>query len=219
MTARRANETRLQTTGDPVSCGVPANGATVRIVDEDRGVALPEGETGAIWVAGPSLARGYWAAPEATAATFGARLPGETHAFLRTGDLGFLRNGALHVCGRTKDIVVRAGRKFHATDIEQAVARRIGAASARRTAVFACASAGMEERLVVVHEVDASADETCARHAVIDALGADFDLVADAIVLTPRGGVRLTSSGKIARAATRDAWLAGALTSLPSRAA
>ncbi len=202
---------------DPVSCGPPGLGVTLRIVDETRGVALPDGDTGAIWVAGPSLASGYWATVDDTPATFAARLPGDPRRYLRTGDLGFLRDGELYVRGRAKDVIVRAGRKAHAADIEAAIARRITSADARRTAVFACADGRTTERLVVVHEVRAGPDADAARIAITDALGADFELVADDIVLAPRGAVRITSSGKVARAATRDAYLAGALSPHPFR--
>ncbi len=211
VTAQRPDHARTLTPDGAVSCGAPGVGLTVRIVDEARGVALPDGETGAIWVAGPSLARGYWAAPEETAAMFGAQLPEEPHLFLRTGDLGFLRGGELHVCGRLKDVIVRAGRKVHAADIEHAIGRRVGAIGSRRTAVFACAAPDATERLVVVHEIPSGIDEDATRIAIAEALGADFDLVADVIVCAPRGAVRVTTSGKVARAATRDAYLAGAL--------
>lgn len=187
--------------GDVVSCGPPGAGVEVRIVDDARGAPVAAGETGEIWVAGDSIAAGYWNAPDDR--TFGAFLPDETHAFLRTGDLGCLKNGQLYVRGRSKDVIIRAGRKAHAADIEHAIAKHIPG----RSAAFAA-----QERLVVVHEMDAGASALAAREAIVDALGADFDLIADEIVLAPPGAVRVTSSGKVARAATRDAWLAGDLT-------
>lgn len=200
VTARRANGATRSEIDGVVSCGPPGAGVIVRIVDEARGAPVADGEAGAVWVAGPSLASGYWNAPGDD--TFGARLPGEPHAFLRTGDIGFLRNGELHICGRSKDVIVRAGRKVHAADIEHAIARRLGG----RSAVFAA-----DDALVVVHERLAGASSAVARDAIVDALGADFDLVADHIVFAAPGAVRTTASGKVARAATRDAWLAGAL--------
>jgi len=200
-TARRSDGADGHAEENPVSCGPPGRGVVVRIVDETRGVRMPDGAEGAIWLAGPSLASGYWNAPEDD--TFGARLPGEPHAFLRTGDIGFLRNGELHVSGRARDTIVRAGRKTHAADIEHAIAARL----AGRSAAFAAG-----ERLVIVHELPAGAPAHSARAAIADALGAEFELVADEISFVAPGGVRITASGKIARAATRAAWLARDLT-------
>ena len=211
VTARRAERKNATTEAAPISCGAPGLGMSVRVVDESSGTALPDGEVGAIWVAGLSLASGYWQAPDATADIFGARLPDDDRTWLRTGDLGFLRDGELHVCGRVKDVIVRAGRKAHAADLEHAISSALGAPVGRRTAVFACRPADASERLVVMHEIGAGADERHARTAIIDALGVGFDLVPDAIVFARPGAVRVTSSGKIARAATRDAWLAGAI--------
>ena len=217
VTARRGGSEPAKTDAHHVSCGPAGRGMCVRIVEESTGTAVPDSVTGAIWVAGPSLADGYWQAPEETNATFGARLAGESLTFMRTGDIGFLRDGELHVCGRAKDVIIRAGRKVHAADIEQAIARALDTPAGRRTAVFACAARDAPERLVVVHEVGADGDNQSICAAIADSLGAHFDLVADAIVLAAPGAVRVTSSGKIARAATREAYLAGALAPLAQR--
>jgi acyl-CoA synthetase (AMP-forming)/AMP-acid ligase II len=203
VTARRAGSGAVPVHRGAASCGPPGPGVIVRIVDEARRATLPDGETGAIWVAGPSLASGYWQAPDDDA--FGARLAGERDAFLRTGDIGFLEGGELFVIGRARDIIVRAGRKAHAADIEHAIAARLTG----RSAVFAAGE--YLERLVVVHELAPGISAAHARSAIVDALGADFDLIADDIALGPPGAVRLTTSGKIARAATRAAYLAGEL--------
>lgn len=190
----------------PVSCGTPGRGVTVRIVDEERGMALADGEPGAIWLAGPSVAAGYWGAPDSS--TFTARLPGDSRPYLRTGDIGFLRDGELFVCGRAKDVIVRNGRKAHASDIEHAIAARFGART--RCAVFADIEGG-HERLVVVHELAASDSARTVRAGIVEALGAACELVADHIILTRPGAICMTSSGKVARAATREAWRAGAI--------
>ncbi|MDX2234290.1 MAG: AMP-binding protein [Hyphomonadaceae bacterium] len=211
-TARRRGSGPAMSPEGAVSCGAPAPGTHLRIVDEARGVALAEGETGAVWIAGPSLARGYWNDPAATADVFDHRLPGEPHAFLRTGDIGRLRAGDLFVCGRAKDVIVRGGRNLHAADLEQAIALRLG--RDRRTAAFA-APGPAGDRLVIVQEARAGDDLDASRAAIVDALGADCDAQADAIVFTAPGGVPVTTSGKVARAAARDAWRTGALPAPP----
>jgi acyl-CoA synthetase (AMP-forming)/AMP-acid ligase II len=207
-TARRSDGP-LVTDDGPVSCGPAGRGVIVRIVDEVRERVLPEGETGAIWLAGDSLAAGYWNAPDD--ASFGARLAGEPHSFLRTGDIGFMCGGELIVCGRAKDVIVRAGRKTHASDIEHEIAARLGAGA--RSAAFSDTD-GAVERIVVVHELRPAACAATVRAQIAEALGEAFEIVADTIVLAPPGAIRTTTSGKVARAATRDAWRAGAFRSL-----
>ncbi len=93
-------------------------GMQVRIVEPGAGPApadLGERAVGEIWVASPSLAAGYFGDREATDATFvqaaGAR-------WLRTGDLGFLADGDLYICGRQKDVMIVRGRNYHPQDVE-----------------------------------------------------------------------------------------------------
>ncbi len=211
VSARRTTETASPCAGDdetPVDCGPPGHGVTVQIVDETTQRALPDGETGAIWVAGDSVAAGYWNAPDATAATFDARLPGDARAWLRTGDIGLLREGRLHVCGRAKDVLIRGGRKVHAADVEAVVAAALG----RRVpaAAFALSGAAQEESIAVIVEYAPDDADACFA-TLVDAIAAALDLTPDVIALCGPGAVRLTTSGKIARAATRDAWCADLL--------
>lgn len=194
---------RVRIEGGRVSCGRAATGAALCIVDEATRRPLPDGATGAIWVRGPSLADRYWNAPEASAETFGARLEGDETPWLRTGDLGWLRDGHVFVSGRAKDIVIRAGRKIHLADIDHALTARVGA----RVAALRVEDG---ERLLILHEC-AGAD---AAARIGDVLGATFDVVADQIALAPPGVLQVTTSGKIARAATLSAWRA-----LPAQAA
>ena len=77
------------------------------------------GAIGEIWVAGPHVAQGYWDRPEETESTFKAHIA-DTGAgpFLRTGDLGFMREGELFVTGRLKDLIIIRGRNYFPQDIE-----------------------------------------------------------------------------------------------------
>src|SRR4029077_11853926 len=84
--------------GEVVSVGrCVTEGGELAVVDPEACVRLPEGAIGEIWLRGASNARGYWNRPEETAATFEARLAGETGSWLRTGDLGLLHEGELYV--------------------------------------------------------------------------------------------------------------------------
>ena len=90
------------------------------VVDPETRIGLSEREIGEIWVAGPSVASGYWDRENDTADTFGATLIDGSGPYLRTGDLGFLFEGELFVTGRAKDLVIVAGRNYYPLDIEQA---------------------------------------------------------------------------------------------------
>ncbi|GGV73332.1 hypothetical protein GCM10010294_35390 [Streptomyces griseoloalbus] len=98
--------------------GHPVPGCSVRITD-DGGRPLGDRRVGHVEVRGPQVARGYHGLPEVTAAAF-------ADGWLRTGDLGFLRDGRLCVSGRHKDVLFVNGRTFHAPDLEEVVAATPG---------------------------------------------------------------------------------------------
>lgn len=196
-----------------VSCGAPAAGHQVLIVDPDRGCQVGDGGVGEIWVSGPSVAAGYLDAPEATAATFGARVADVEGSFLRTGDLGFRHEGELYVTGRIKDLIVVRGRNVHPQDAE-----RIAAAGHPGLDPDAAAAFGYEENgaeaLGIVLEVDrhtSAGQLASAADGVRKAATAELGVAVGAVVFTRRGGVPRTTSGKIRRQACREQWLRGEL--------
>ncbi|HEY4588890.1 MAG TPA: fatty acyl-AMP ligase, partial [Thermoanaerobaculia bacterium] len=99
----------------------PPVGQEVAIVDPESRLPLADGEVGEIWVAGPSVAQGYWSRPEPTEATFRAFTVSGAGPFLRTGDLGFLSGGELFVTGRAKDLIIIRGRNHYPQDVELTV--------------------------------------------------------------------------------------------------
>ena len=116
----------IRTDGALVSCGVPLPDHRLRIVDE-HGRELPEREVGEITLAGPSVMQGYY---ENGALTREALCDG----WLRTGDLGYLADGELYVCGRAKDLIIANGRKFHPQDLEWGVDELAGIRRGRAVA-------------------------------------------------------------------------------------
>ena len=81
-----------------------------------------DGEIGEIWVAGRSVAGGYWRKPEETQQTFNAQLQDTKEGpFLRSGDLGFLLDGELFITGRIKDMIIIRGQNHYPQDIELTV--------------------------------------------------------------------------------------------------
>ena len=197
-----------------VSCGQAPPGLRLVIADPELLVPCPPGQVGEIWVAGESVTQGYWNRGEETDHTFRAYLviTGEG-PFLRTGDLGFIRDGELFVTGRLKDLLIIRGRNHYPQDIELTARRCHTALTSGMGAAFTF-EVGGEERLVILLEVDRhlrsrQAGEVIA--AVRQALAEDHDLEADSIVLVKTGGLRKTSSGKIQRHLCRQEFLSGGL--------
>ncbi|MGH3376482.1 MAG: AMP-binding protein, partial [Actinoallomurus sp.] len=192
-----------------VACGPAADGFGVAIVDPQTGRRVPDGRVGEIWATGPSVARGYWRRPEDTRETFHATLNGENGTrYLRTGDLGFERDGELYVAGRTKDVVIVQGRNHYPQDVELTVEKAGDVIRANSGAAFGIPVDGAEE-LVVAYEVDGrlleDADALLAR--LRTAIAEEHEVSPHAVVLLKRSAVRKTTSGKIQRQACREAFL------------
>lgn len=186
---------------ETVSVGRPVAGVRLRICD-DRGRVLPPGRVGEIRVHGSSRMDGYFHDEAASAEVL-------DDGWLRTGDLGFVHAGELHVTGRSKELIIKGGRNFHPYDLESVAADVEGvvrggvAAFGRRNA-----EAGTED-VVVVAEArvrDGAARETLVktiRGELLSALG----VKADRIVLCPPGALPRTTSGKLQRGRCSE-WLA-----------
>lgn len=189
-----------------VSCGKPIDGALVRIVDPESRQALPEGRVGEVWLAGPSKGAGYWNRPELTAETFGARVAGDDeHTYLRSGDLGFLYEGELFACGRSKDLIIVRGVNCYPSDIEDVVERT--AAQVRKGCVAAFSVEHDDsEALVVVAEVRDEHNLPDAK-AMARAIRRHCHIDPHTIVFAPPRSIPKTTSGKIRRSSTRQLWL------------
>ncbi len=186
-----------------VACGRPLPGHEIRLVD-GAGREVGERIEGRIQFRGPSATRGYLHNSEATRSL----LRGD---WLDTGDLGYLADAELYVTGRVKDVIIRAGRNLHPTELEEAVGRIDGVRKGC-VAVFACTDpAEGAERLVVLAETRATDEDTktALRAAITSATVDLLDAAPDDVVLAPPGTVLKTSSGKIRRAASREAYEQG----------
>ena len=205
-----------------VSCGPPREGQDVAIVDPVTHRLCGPDEVGEIWVAGPSVAQGYFGRPEETAQTFAARLS-QAHGpdsargpFLRTGDLGFLCAGELFVTGRYQDLVTIDGHNYYPNDIEFTVQDRHPVLVAGRGAVFTVTPRpDALEQLVVVQEVDRALIGDTDLADVIAAIRATISehhrLKAYHVVLVEHVSIPTTSSGKIQRGQCRQQFIDGKL--------
>ncbi|HEY3871111.1 MAG TPA: amino acid adenylation domain-containing protein [Actinocrinis sp.] len=200
--------------------GVASGEDEVVVVDPGSGREAPQGTVGEVWVAGPTVAQGYWRRPDETAEIFGARSPDRPdRVFLRTGDLGFVHVGELFIAGRIKDLIVLRGRNHHPQDIEQTAGAAHPLLQPSRAAVFALDD-GTAERVILVHEVrrDFTADQgTAVTAAVRRAVATDHGLHLDEVVLVRLGAIPRTSSGKIRRAECRQRWLSGVISAIAAQ--
>lgn len=197
---------------EQVGCGqiVPSE-MDVRIVDPETNRELPVGEEGEIWVSGDSVAAGYWNRPEQTKETFAAALENcATTTFLRTGDLGYTRNGQLFITSRLKDLIIVRGVNYYPQDIERTVEQADSSLQVGGAAAFSINVDG-EERVAVVQEVRRTSlrgldvDSVCSavRRAVSDA----HDLSIASVLLIRPGGLPKTTSGKVQRGQARALFL------------
>ncbi|MBP1689473.1 MAG: amino acid adenylation enzyme/thioester reductase family protein [Deltaproteobacteria bacterium] len=204
-----------------VGCGRVAAGLEVAIVDPEACTGCSGDEVGEIWVAGPQVASGYWGRADDSAATFGARLVDDDRGpFLRTGDLGFVRDGVLFVTGRRKDLIVIRGRNYYPQDLEHTSAQAHVALRPGGSAAFSIDGGGAE-RLVIVQEIDADAGAMVeeARAAIRRAIAREHALHAHAVVLIAPRALPRTSSGKVRRRACRAAFQSGRLPVVAARRA
>jgi acyl-CoA synthetase (AMP-forming)/AMP-acid ligase II/acyl carrier protein len=202
-----------------VSCGQSLSGQVLQIVHPETLEILADGQVGEIWVAGASVALGYWHRQEETDKTFGITLPqGITFpettdkSFLRTGDLGFLEGKELFVTGRLKDLVIIRGTNYYPQDIEKVVKNCHPSVSLNSGAAFTVEVAGVEQ-LVVIQEVNRTSLNHLNGNEIVgsirQAIAEHYDLQVHAIVLLKPGKIPRTSSGKIQRSICQINFVAG----------
>ena len=225
-----------------VGCGQPLADQELAIVDPERLIRCAPEQVGEIWIRGASVAQGYWSRPERTRETFEAFLADSGEGpFLRTGDLGFLKDGELFVTGRRKDLIIIDGRNHYPHDIEETVERSHPAIRPRCCAAFSV-DGDTQEKLFIVTEIERqyrprrapaelpagegrSAGSKSARvasggeegdlqdivRAIRRAVAEQHDVRVADVRLLKPGTIMKTSSGKIQRFACRTRYLDGTL--------
>ena len=204
---------------DLVSCGRHLDEVKLRIVDAETLQPCAEGCVGEVWVDSPSKAAGYWKLAAENAHAFNAQIAGEAEGnYLRTGDLGFLHNGELYICGRLKDMLILAGRNIYPQDIEDCMQDIGGSIKPLAVAAFAVdikSGVSTEEKLVLLVDIrnltgtQQQLEQFAQKlqRAVLEA----HQIPCHAIVIAPLGTVLKTTSGKVRRQACRQLWLNGVL--------
>jgi fatty-acyl-CoA synthase len=180
--------------------GPPVPGLEMKVVDPDTFEALPERHVGELLIRGTSVTPGYYKRPDATAELF-------HDGWLLTGDLAYMLEGELVLCGRIKDVIIVGGRNVFPEDIERAVGVLDGV-RAGNVIAFGMDGYKGRESVVVVAEVRAEPDAVDGiRHAVHHRTLEVCGLPPRDVMLVEPSTLPKTSSGKLQRATCREQYL------------
>ncbi|MGE0503465.1 MAG: class I adenylate-forming enzyme family protein [Rhizobiaceae bacterium] len=178
------------------SVGLPVPNCTIVVVDE-TGRQVTTGEAGELWIAGPSVVKGYWNRPDATADSFAA-------GYWRSGDIGSVdADGFVHVFDRKKDMIIRGGLKIFSAEVESVLA---GHPDVVESAVLGKPCPVLGERVhafVVLKQGVSSAD---GLRAYLAGRLSDYK-VPETITISATALPR-NSNGKVLKRELRDALLA-----------
>ena len=201
--------------GAVVAVGAPFELTDIRIVDPSTRIEVADGQVGEIWVSGPTVAQGYWQNDEATETVFRAQLatPTGKKSYLRTGDLGFRLNDQLFVAGRIKDMLILRGQNIYPQDIEKTVEAIDKRFSENRVVAAGLPGPEGDDVIVVIgcRTQITEAEVSKLGDLVRERVAAEHGISISDVIFTGRGQIFRTSSGKLCRGATRDAYLAGNL--------
>jgi acyl-CoA synthetase (AMP-forming)/AMP-acid ligase II len=201
-----------------VSCGPVAAAIDARIVQPGTSRECGAGEVGELWLAGRSISRGYWRRDDER---FLARLAGgPERPFLRTGDLGFTRDGELYILGRHDDVIVLAGRNHYPQDIELTAELSHEALAAGRVAAFSY-QRGDATAVAIVAETERKIriaapglptaggllDRAEVIRKVRSAVSREHQVRLAQVVLVRPAGLPRTTSGKVQRRLCRELFL------------
>lgn len=182
-----------------VACGPPIPNTTVRIMGPD-GATLPERQVGEVAIRSDCMLTNYYRRPDLQ--------PFTEDGWFLTGDIGYLAHGELYVAGRSKDLIINAGKNIFPQDIE-AVVNRVTGVHAGRAVVFGVPDEREGTELVAVVAEVRTDDEDIRRdigRAIRQAVASQMEVTASFVHLVGPKWLLKTSSGKIARAANREKW-------------
>jgi fatty-acyl-CoA synthase len=185
--------------------GHTLRGLELRVMDADTGRPLGEREVGELEVRGTSVTPGYYRRTDVTEATF-------HDGWLRTGDLGYLVDGEVVVCGRIKDVIIVGGRNVYPEEVERAAAA-VDGVRAGNVIAFGVQGRRGKEGVVVVAETRAD-DAAALRDAVIDRVCDAVGIPPLEVVFVGPGTLPKTSSGKLQRSACKAQFTTGGLANL-----
>jgi acyl-CoA synthetase (AMP-forming)/AMP-acid ligase II len=205
---------------DPVQAGAPSATPIVQcgpaFPEHDIQVFAPDDETsehplaertvGELRLRGPSLMSGYFGEPELTRNAFAG-------GWLKTGDIGYLAGGNVHICGRSKEVIIVNGRNYYPQDLEWEAGKVEGVRKGNVIAFGTMKPDHDRERVIICFETNvmAEAEQTALKGEVRRVVQQALGLTVDDVVPLPSGVLPKTSSGKLQRSQTRELYETGVL--------
>jgi fatty-acyl-CoA synthase len=183
--------------------GKAVKGLELRVCDPQTGDLLSDREVGELQIHGTSVTSGYYKRPDATDAMFETDRSGRT--WLKTGDLAYLLDGELVLCGRIKDVIIVGGRNIFPEDIERAM-NDVDGVRAGNVIAFGVEGYKAKESVVVVAEVKGDDHEDIRKHIHTRVLDVSGVPPRDVMLVKP-GTLPKTSSGKLQRSLTKTKYL------------
>lgn len=188
-----------------VGCGKSFPDHGIRVVDVDSREVLGDRRVGEIELIGPSLMEGYYELPHVTAQTIGE------DGWMRTGDLGYLVDGQIFICGRAKDVIIVNGKNYYPQDLEWA-GSAVDGIRAGNVIAFPSFKEGLgREAVVVVAETKRKDGWPELARAVKVGIAKATGVTVDEVVIAEPGTIPKTSSGKVQRRKARALYEDGAL--------
>lgn len=204
------------TADDLVAVGKPW-GQEVIIIDTDNNKCCDDMVVGEIWIKGQCVTLGYWRDPEKTTEAFAAYSDNRDGPFLRTGDLGFFRNGNLFITGRLKDLIIIRGKNIYPEDLESKVQKYHDVFKNNCTAAFSV-KINTQEEVIILQEVDEEIIKNIDVKILLRELKANllntFQVNIHDIMLLPIGKIPRTNSGKVRRNNAKKEYESGMLLAL-----
>lgn len=200
-----------------VSSGKLLGGLHAIAVDPERGLPVAAGEIGEIWLTGKSVVPGYWRRPEETNAVFNAQIPGDKRHYFKTGDLGFISANELYLTGRLKEVMVIYGKKYYPLDFEITIAETLNQFQLNLPQIVFSTDITGQEKIIVVQELDPGSDSAkwqSIQDAIHHSLMRQHGVDVHEVLLTPKGAIPRTGSGKLQRRKCQQAYEAQTLTKL-----
>jgi fatty-acyl-CoA synthase len=195
-----------------LSAGRPIDNTKIKILDE-HSVQVADRHLGEIAISSDCMLTGYYNRPDLNTRAF-------HQGWYLTGDLGYIANGEIYITGRKKDLIIVGGKNIYPQDLEN-LASEVNGVHPGRVVAFGIPNeiTGTED-VVIVAEVDAVGSgqysDDLDNSSVFERIGDEIrlrvtrgsDIALRLVKLVNRGWLIKTSSGKIARNANREKYLA-----------
>ena len=192
-----------------VSIGTPVRDLTIAVGNPKTGAVYPELKVGEIFIAGDSVAKGYWGEHPANK-NFHQRLHGYDMDFYKTGDLGFLYQGHVYLTGRIKEMLIVNGHNIYPSDLHAAIRVRIPALSGSSVGFFSF-NDGTKERLIAVIESSSEADFAGLIARINTVIFERFGFSFYDILFVPYNSLPRTDNNKLQMGKTRKLYENGRL--------